>query len=931
MAPTLSAISSNSTASSTRATRLYRPGDSKPRRSSSWSTRVTEPLLKQFNSLSPSSRNGNKVAVGQSHLAPPEQGAPSVNEETKTRTSRRRGRRKSVTFEDNIQESNSGDVASPAGTVRRKILPSRDSLQPAFHSQSFNNGDRGEVSESQSFVTDKTPYEYWRQLRRRLERDAESTHSPAPDERLLRPKKRTHSRTVSHEDVLTGRGANPRTGLVSPSLVSENSFAEDSREDLGHHQPSGPKWRLKGDQWISLDTREETPTPTPPVMENPPQPRDNTPRRRQPQPQPPNGHASQQSNIAVPLSELEDRFVVNMPSARDPCPPTMTAEQIEEFQKNIDRVRRGGGFTLNSDIPAGLADDARGGTPKGPQKRTFSIIRKAVGSSPSGSRWKQPDGGRKHTNNTLKPHGQDSNLPRISSAPIPRQREYYNADEVGRDLVGSTFNRQVAGDVGGRSRNVSQNPFLDVSEGQENDKKNSDGSPLFPKTNNSPLPVSTSGTKTEQTITGGQEPVLVGIHDGGQDLQKAQQTSPSAKQCRCLSHTIPSRVSPEPQWLRYDLPSLSKGAGQSARMEKENQGAVAYTSTSTSTTTSTPITTSFNQDHITDQKQAVNPSCLDGADGIACAHHMTIDHTGHPLNETEAPVQAWNKDAVSCDAAPPKTAPSQTHAVAAPTQQTRSQVPLNMPGSTRMQETPNGDGKTNAPSGERCERCQGYYHVRDKENQTPSVLKKSYTLVEQSCIRSLEKRVPARNGKLYRRNTDGQPMAPVEADRPCCGCKAVLKRAGGGQAPGSEDSTNGPPKGDSDSTNEFSFLDPVLAFLSEGYTLLQEHRAFQHAKTITDRLLSMSAHCFNVVVRVYDCCCVYSQTGSWPPFEDQELNQLMRDLGRAGVYLVILAIVATLLGKAWTYIVIVGSWFFWVLTPVRWAVAKVCGMMFSSD
>ena len=42
------------------------------------------------------------------------------------------------------------------------------------------------------------------------------------------------------------------------------------------------------------------------------------------------------------ITDWEDRFVVNMPTAKEPNPPTMTAKQISEFQRSIENVYRNG-------------------------------------------------------------------------------------------------------------------------------------------------------------------------------------------------------------------------------------------------------------------------------------------------------------------------------------------------------------------------------------------------------------------------------------------------------------------------------------------------------------------------------------------------------------------------------------------------------------
>lgn len=69
-------------------------------------------------------------------------------------------------------------------------------------------------------------------------------------------------RTVDHADHLTERGANPRTGMISPSIASANS--SDKRSHSNESLPSNStKWRQRGDQWISMESNQKTPSPPP--------------------------------------------------------------------------------------------------------------------------------------------------------------------------------------------------------------------------------------------------------------------------------------------------------------------------------------------------------------------------------------------------------------------------------------------------------------------------------------------------------------------------------------------------------------------------------------------------------------------------------------------------------------------------------------------
>lgn len=76
--------------------------------------------------------------------------------------------------------------------------------------------------------------------------------------------RRSIMRTVSHEDYLLARGANPRTGVVTPIVHSGSSSTDDQDFLRAREMPQHPKWRLKGDQWVSLSLDEPTPLPSPP-------------------------------------------------------------------------------------------------------------------------------------------------------------------------------------------------------------------------------------------------------------------------------------------------------------------------------------------------------------------------------------------------------------------------------------------------------------------------------------------------------------------------------------------------------------------------------------------------------------------------------------------------------------------------------------------
>ena len=80
--------------------------------------------------------------------------------------------------------------------------------------------------------------------------------------------RRKAMRTVSNDDYLLARGANPRTGVVTPSLHSGSSSIDDQELLRTWELPQHAKWRLKDDQWVSLGLDEPSPLPSSPSIHN---------------------------------------------------------------------------------------------------------------------------------------------------------------------------------------------------------------------------------------------------------------------------------------------------------------------------------------------------------------------------------------------------------------------------------------------------------------------------------------------------------------------------------------------------------------------------------------------------------------------------------------------------------------------------------------
>lgn len=173
-------------------------------------------------------------------------------------------------------------------------------------------------------------------------------------------------RTVSRDDQLVQRGANPRTGLISPFAISDSSddnlprdYVNTGRMAVESHSSSkgkkqGEKWRQKGAGWALVESPLLSPIP---------------------------------QSIIEPLSprlsvqQLEDKLLVEMPGVDNPEPQNLSDEQIKQFQVDIGRAYQHGGGTAMIDpdtLPSPRASTPAG--PSTPPNKLHRIRRKMVGS-----------------------------------------------------------------------------------------------------------------------------------------------------------------------------------------------------------------------------------------------------------------------------------------------------------------------------------------------------------------------------------------------------------------------------------------------------------------------------------------------------------------------------------------------------------------------
>lgn len=204
-------------------------------------------------------------------------------------------------------------------------------LTPSSHS----SGRLGDLSKS----LEKGHDQYWRKIRDKLEesplltrrtKSKGSDDGQSPNSRISYHRSRLLASTS--QDQASYRADNAPSSIPSPSNVN-TSPAQRSRKNAPSTLPvdSQNKWRKEDDQWVVMDVTETTPQKSV---------RTNTTTDSSPRSHPSVSPVSAEDSS---ITDWEDRFVVNMPTAKDPNPPTMTAQQIAEYQRSIERVHRDGG------------------------------------------------------------------------------------------------------------------------------------------------------------------------------------------------------------------------------------------------------------------------------------------------------------------------------------------------------------------------------------------------------------------------------------------------------------------------------------------------------------------------------------------------------------------------------------------------------------
>ncbi|OJD28469.1 hypothetical protein ACJ73_00130 [Blastomyces percursus] len=914
----------SSSIASTKPTLLNRREDGvrrKDQRSSSWSAWIPPPLLGQPDNKSfrvRSSSLGRRVSPD---IAPTSGRKALAERRGGFQKWGKRKDKKSVTFEEDVGV-NPQDCDSASGTVRRQKPSTVGSVSGIF-SGTTRDEERNRAPDPVSrldFANRSSPVpgswverhapsqegihhegadrECWLNLRRQIEESAKLQGERHKRQAAKSGKKektnRKHHRTVSRDDQLIARGANPRTGVVSPSIMSggSDSSFRDSQEENATFQ----RWRLKGNEWISLDRNEKSPFPSQSGNEIA-------------QTEFPGFHTSKTksvaSNTSAPPTECapnsinqEDKFVVNMPSAREPSPLTMTAQQIVDFQKTLERVHREGEQMLDPDTlptprsvtPTGISTPPRRLT-KNIKEKILGRKRGAKSPSPSIAVTEPPSQGYVH--------GYVHGTKTTSNKPVPDIKVTSCSNDPKYDKLCNEDMCRVQPASHAHACGVNGGPFLGQSGGHGEKCTQISWPPTAPCLHClSPQSMNARKFLTPKEIfhkglinrTAGEEELtdrsqvyypltMAQMLHGDQNLSGLLRRSPGGYMKGASLAEDPVLDGSQPHKLA----------------EQENLSTIITTTAPTSTST-----TSMTLPLPTDQRplnQDINPDTNSNANSSTTHGKASLCHSGACCSHQQCPClsEASGNSVLTLDG---RVEQNTNHGI--------REIPLdlsrNMHGNTHISGL---NDSINSPFTEYCSPYiqNGYFNTSKK-------------------IHSAQRTVVITGSGPSSKYVNMIPFMNKAAVFQGDAVKRVVKSHSG--SINSSISRHFRPNTKTDDGRDMedqkndnllgnqNHSTPAVQFL---HYIVRGRHTINFLRLIAAQFLTMALHCLRVTFNFCDCCHKFSKTGVLPraPRNFNDAVILVLDTGRTCIYFAVMVVACTLLARGLGFLATVASWLVWTL------------------
>ncbi|KAE8351045.1 hypothetical protein BDV28DRAFT_150350 [Aspergillus coremiiformis] len=820
-----------------------------------------------------------------------------------------------------------------------------ESVKPRKKVQNFNSQNERSpgVSDRESpRTTEKDREQYWRKVREKFDRDSPTTPrskdkqkdyyeacrkilSLASTSKQEIAKHKLKIASPTRRDQRTfGQGAKSRTEIVGPSVDSPGSPVSNSRGHSTSQNGSQSSKDRRAGQGIlgaipqrSLEKIDNT-TDLPIRSHHSVSP------------------VSDPSSLAI---EWEDKFVVNMPSARDPNPPTMSVEQIVEFQNGIEKFRKEGEAMLDPDIL--------------PSPRTTTPEDKPSQPEPEGRQLSTLDG-----QDSRSGHSADEQAPAQPSG----HNQYYSPDEVGKQRFSTIWEEASRKPRQKTPKPNADGSFLGCREINGPYDKNPDEILFFSTTNERPRVVDISASmakpRDSKKITTPIHPMTPALEGKSVTQEEWKPISQNLKHVQCCKQspkTMCRETTCQPQ-EKLETPTRASGkentyhVANAARTQHQRKNQGHDVSIIIPTITHTMVTVADTGSAAQNQLGIHQPQSRMAGDTTKDAR-VKPQMNSSPSGLRRATQNSWERSNAAC------TTPSRgTPITSIPVAQQAPAEPkhmggierrrairgyIRMPGVVKSRTENLGQPTHNSsPS-------QAPVARPSQENQSPT---KRISDSSQCVSFSAQNIAPA--SSLTRHQRDQK--SPVQTAR-----IVDVAELDGLQVDDPKDERKTDQKADRGLSDKYTHKEPLHSKVTDLRTDLQitavqpNYRGVlnsvtmslvmdifvlsaaqaqelftqimnnRHSMTVLVRIalnwiLNMIEHCLYVFKDLLHACSVYTTTGAWPKPNERDLARLFTDLCRAMIYLFALGFILMLVGRAVGYVVLVGSWIAWFIRPLGW-------------
>ncbi|KAL4783661.1 hypothetical protein BJX76DRAFT_246903 [Aspergillus varians] len=838
-------------------------------------------------------------------------------------------------------ESNNSESDPSATPPQSKPTPTRLPLLKDFTDKDHNKRKDSAVPGKQKGRNSSSEYDspksldqererYWRKIRDRLDRDSspprskekQKTNHHGAYRKIISLASSPRQEIAKHKWKYSSSSSSEKLSIPAPSPAAKAKYPSLERRDNSKQKASTDQVRLSDGKGRtnsnhsassggsgSSSQKYRTGSTTDSYNSNP-----------------------SVSPISGPssINDWEDRFVVHMPSAREPNPPTMDVQQITQYQKSIEKVQKEGESMVDPDTL--------------PSPRITTPEQHMKSPDMNGKRLGTLDG----QDSRPSPSKNDANDALTYQPSLPR---FYCPDEVGKQRCSTIWEESS---MGPKPKSPHANPdgsFLGCKEINGAHDRNPDeilyfATPERPKVVNV-LPSRMPRVSRESRLAPMRQTKRA---PGGPSLvqQEWEPISRNLKHAQC-SKPSPKLLCRDAQCQQLKTKNFTNpGAKESPNSTKKQTGSSESQKANlrpddvfiiTPTITRTLVTMADLRSPLPRHPGVKEPIARSAGEIITDARTrlpINIKAAASPSGLRRVTQNSWGKSnapsAKPSDPAPVRSVPIVTHRtgsnVATTERPTAVSKPRGMRGFIRTTGTPKSSTEP---------------HVKplpdkpsDPTASSPSTRPSTIPPRKPTPYYSEEKlskpisRAASRPSRLKGLSNRGDAMMQAKI-------VDVVAELDGNQVDDHREDNSGnggsPPNIDQSDTKIQAgvkgimscetlhmIIDMAYLFIAQMQGFYRQIEANRGSKVILVNLflgglLGMLEHCLYVLRNGLAVVSAYNTTGVWPKAHDKDTAWLLTDLCQALVYLVVLGFVAMVIARVVGFVILIGTWIMWFARP----------------